>query len=115
MRKRELACSATMDGLLSNVPDDAEIASVAVFVGVKGGDVYVGSHLEDSPENVAAMINAFGEAKKSAMESIMKEHGMGAMVTVMFFLASNHPGSKELESSPADFLKKFVMPGKEPQ
>lgn len=113
MRKQELACSAAMEGLLSNVPDDAEIASVAVFVGVRGGDVYVGSHLEDSPENVASMINAFGEAKKSVMESIIREHGVGAMVTVMFFLASNHPGSKELESSPADFLRKFILPGKE--
>lgn len=112
MRKRDLACSAAMEGVLSNVPDDAEITSVAVFVGLKGGDVYVGSHLEDRPENVAAMINAFGEAKKSAMESIIKEHGMGAMVTVMFFLASNHPGSKELESGPADILKKFSLPGK---
>ena len=111
MKKSELTCSTAMAGLLAGVPDDAEIGSVAVFVGVKGGGVFMGSHMAASPEEMAAMISAFGEAKRSVIEGIIRDHGMDTMVTVMFFLASNHPDAKELGTDPADFLRKYFVPG----
>lgn len=37
MKKGELTCSMAMAKLLAAVPEDAEIGSAAVFVGIKGG------------------------------------------------------------------------------
>src|SRR3974390_2604428 len=84
MNKGDLTCSIAMTRLLSSVPEDAEIGSVAVFVGVKGGGVYMGSTMADNPQKIASMISAFSEAKRSILENIIREHGMEMMVSVMF-------------------------------
>jgi hypothetical protein len=108
MRKSEFTCSAAMAGLLAGIPEDVEIESAAVFIGVKGGGVYMGSHLGADPEQIASMVSAFGEAKRSVMDGIIREFGMETMVTVMYFLASSHPDAKELEGD--DFFKKYFVP-----
>ena len=108
MKKSDLTCSTAMAGLLASVPEDAEIGSVAVFVGVKGGGVYMGSHMGANPEQIASMISAFSEAKRSVIDGIIRDYGMETMVTVMYFLASNHPDAKELGND--DFFQKYFVP-----
>jgi hypothetical protein len=99
-----------MAKLLASVPEDAEIGSVAVFVGVKGGGVYMGSHMDANPEQIASMISAFSEAKRSVLEGIIRVYGMETMVSVMFFLASSTATTQELENDPSDFFKKYFVP-----
>ena len=111
MKKGELTCSAAMTSLLTSVPEDADIESVAVFVGVKGGGVFMGSHMAASPRDIASMISAFGEAKSSVIEGIIRDHGMETMVTVMYYLASSHPDAKDLATDPDAFFRKFFVPG----
>ena len=65
MQKGDLACSIAMTQLLATVPEDADIGSVAIFVGVKGSGVYMGSYMDANPEQIASMINAVSEAKSS--------------------------------------------------
>jgi hypothetical protein len=108
MKKGELACSTAMAGLLAGIPEDVEIESAAVFIGVKGGGVYMGSHMGANPEQIASMISAFGEAKRSVIDGIIREFGMETMVTVMYFLASSHPDAKELGND--DVFKKYFVP-----
>jgi hypothetical protein len=110
MKKGDLTCSIEMAKLLSTVPEDAEIGSVAVFVGVKGSGVYMGSFMDENPEQVASMISAISEAKSSLMEGIIRVHGMETMVSVMFFLASSTAHTKELGTDPADIFKKYFVP-----
>ena len=111
MKKSDLTCSTVMAELLSGVPEDAEIGSVAVFVGVKGGGVYMGSNMGANPEQIAAMISAFSEAKRSVLDGIIRDYGMETMVTVMYFLASSHPDAKELGNDPDDLFRKYFVPG----
>jgi hypothetical protein len=113
MNKGDLTCSIAMAKLLATVPEDAEIGSVAVFVGVKGGGVYMGSHMDSNPEQIASMLSAFSEAKRSVLEGIIRVHGMETMVSVMFFLASSTANTKELGSDPSDFFKKYFVPNPE--
>jgi hypothetical protein len=108
MKKADLTCSMAIAPLLSNMPDDVEIGSVAVFVGVEGGGVFMGCNLSPRPEQVAAMVNAFGEAKRSVMENLVRDHGMETLVSVMYFLASSHPEAKELGRDPELFRSFFV-------
>jgi ribosome-binding factor A len=110
MKKGDLTCSIAMAKLLATVPEDAEIESVAVFVGVRGNGVYMGSHMDSNPEQIASMISAFSEAKRSILEGIIREHGMETMVSVMFFLASSTANTKELENDPNDFFKQYFVP-----
>jgi hypothetical protein len=110
MNKGDLTCSIAMARLLSSVPEDADIGSVAVFVGVKGGGVYMGSTMAANPEQIASMISAFSEAKRSVLEGIIREHGTEMMVSVMFFLASSSANAKELGSDPSDIFKHFFVP-----
>ena len=110
MNKGDLTCSIAMARLLATVPEDAEIGSVAVFVGVKGGGVYMGSTMDANPEQIASMISAFSEAKRSVIESIIREHGTEMMVSVMFFLASSRTNAQELGSDPSDILKHYFVP-----
>ena len=110
MNKGDLTCSIAMARLLASVPEDAEIGSVAVFVGVKGGGVYMGSTMDANPEQIASMLSAFGEAKRSVLENIMQEHGTELMVSVMFFLASSSANARELGSDPSDIFKNFFVP-----
>lgn len=110
MKKGDLTCSIPMAKLLAGVPEDAEIGSVAVFVGVKGAGVYMGSHMDANPEQMASMITAFGEAKRSVIEGIIREHGMEMLVTVMFFLGTSNPEAKQFGDDPADLLKKYFVP-----
>jgi hypothetical protein len=110
MRKGDLTCSIEMARLLSSVPEDAEIGSVAIFVGVKGSGVYMGSTMDSNPEQIASMISAFSEAKQSVLEGIIREHGMEMMVSVMFFLASSSANAKELGTDPSDILKQYFVP-----
>jgi len=110
MKKGELTCSIAMAKLLSTVPEDSEIGSVAVFVSVKGGGVYMGSSMDANPEQMASLINAISEAKNSLMESIIRIYGMETMVSVLFFLASSTANMKELESDPFDSFKKYFIP-----
>jgi hypothetical protein len=110
MKKSDLACSTTMASLLAGVPADAEIGSVAVFVGVKGSGVIMGAHMDSNPEKIASMISAFGEAKRSILEGIIREHGMEMMVTVMYFLASSQADAEDLGNGPADILNKYFVP-----
>jgi hypothetical protein len=110
MKKGDLTCSIAMAKLLSTVPEDADIGSVAVFVGVKGSGVYMGSYMDANPEEIASMISAISEAKSSLMESIIRVHGMETMVTVLFFLASSTAHTKELGSDPLDSFRKFFIP-----
>jgi hypothetical protein len=109
MNKGDLACSIAMAKLLAAVPEDAEIGSVAVFVGVKGSGVYMGSNMDANPEQIASMISAFSEAKRSVLEGIIRDHGMEMMVSVMFFLASSSPNAKELGNDPADIFKQYFV------
>jgi len=110
MNKGDLSCSIAMARLLSAVPEDADIGSVAVFVGVKGGGVYMGSTMDANPEQIASMISAFSEAKRSVLEGIIREHGTEMMVSVMFFLASSSADAKELESNPSNIFKQYFVP-----
>lgn len=110
MKKGDLTCSIAMAKLLAGVPEDAEIGSVAMFVGVKGSGVYMGSHLDANPEQIASMISAFSEAKRSVLEGIIREHGMEMMLSVMFFLASSNADARELGADPADFFKQYFVP-----
>ncbi|HEY3307217.1 MAG TPA: hypothetical protein VGJ93_02065 [Desulfuromonadaceae bacterium] len=110
MKKGDLTCSIAMAKLLAAVPEDAEIGSVAMFVGVKGSGVYMGSHMDANPEQIASMISAFSEAKRSVLEGIIREHGMEMMVSVMFFLASSNTDTRELGADPADFFKQYFVP-----
>ena len=111
MKKGDLSCSTAMASLLAGVPEDADIESVAVFIGVKGGGVFMGSHMTANPRDIASMISAFGEAKSSVIEGIIRDHGMETMVTVMYFLASSHPDAKDLGNDPDAFFRKFFVPG----
>ena len=110
VRKQDLTCSAALAALLTGVPEDADIESVAVFVGVKGGGVFMGSHLTADPQEIAAMISALGEAKGSIIEGIIRDHGMETMVTVMYFLASSHPNARDLGNDPDAFFRKYFIP-----
>ncbi|SNB45259.1 hypothetical protein [Geobacter sp. DSM 9736] len=110
MRKNELTCSIPMAQLLSNVPEDSEISSVTIFVGVKGSGVFMGSRMAPNPEEMASMISAFGEAKRSVIEGIIRDHGMEMMVSVMFFLASRDPGTKDLGIDPEELMRSYFMP-----
>lgn len=110
MKKGDLTCSIAMAKLLAGVPEDAEIGSVAMFVGVKGSGVYMGSHLDANPEQIASMISAFSEAKRSVLEGIIREHGMEMMLSVMFFLDSSNADVRELGADPADFFKQYFVP-----
>lgn len=106
MKKAELTCSIPIAKLLTGVPDDAEIGSIAVFVGVKGSGVFMGSQMAANPEEIAAMLSAFNEAKQSVVEGIIRDHGMQMMVSVMFFLASSHPDAKDL-IDPEELLRRY--------
>ena len=110
MKKGDLTCSIAMAKLLATVPEDADIESVAVFVGVRGNGVYMGSHMDANPEQIASMISAFSEAKRSVLEGIIRVHGMETMVSVMFFLASSTANTKELGNDPSDFFKQYFVP-----
>jgi hypothetical protein len=66
--------------------------------------------MDSNPEKIASMISAFGEAKRSILEGIVREHGMEMMVTVMYFLASSQADVKELGNDPADILRKYFVP-----
>jgi hypothetical protein len=110
MNKGDLTCSLAMAKLLATVPEDADIGSVAVFVGVKGGGVYMGAHMDANPVQIASMISAFSEAKRSVLEGIIREHGMDTLVSVMFFLAGSTANTKELGSDPSDFYKQYFVP-----
>ena len=70
----------------------------------------MGSSMDANPEQIASMISAFSEAKRSVLESIIREHGTEMMVSVMFFLASSSANAKELGSDPSDFLKHYFVP-----
>lgn len=113
MKKGDLTCSIPMAQLLAGVPEDADIGSVAVFVGVKGRGVYMGSHMDANPEQIASMITAFGEAKRSVLEGIIREHGMEMMVTVMFFLGTTQPEARDAGTGPADILNKYFVPNRQ--
>lgn len=108
MKKGDLTCSIPMAKLLAGVPEDAEIGSVAMFVGVKGGGVYMGSHMEANPEQIASMLGAFGEAKRTVIEGIIRDHGTEMLVTVMFYLASSQAGAQDLGTD--ELLKKYFVP-----
>ncbi|MBT1072901.1 hypothetical protein [Pelotalea chapellei] len=110
MKKGDLTCSIPMAKLLAGVPQDAEIGSVAVFVGMKGGGVYMGSQMDANPESMAFMLSAFSEAKRSVIESIIQEHGMEMLVSVMFFLAVSNRNTQELDGDPADVFKRYFVP-----
>ena len=110
MKKGDLTCSIPMAKLLAGVPQDAEIGSVAVFVGIKGGGVFMGSQLDADPESMAYMLSAFSEAKRSVIEGIIQEHGMEMLVSVMFFLAVSNGNTKELENDPADVFRRYFVP-----
>jgi L-asparaginase/Glu-tRNA(Gln) amidotransferase subunit D len=113
MKKGDLTCSIEMAKLLSTVPEDAEIGSVAIFVGVKGSGVYMGSYMDANPEQIASMISAISEAKSSLMDGIVRVHGMETMVSVLFFLASSTASTKDLGSDPFDSFKKYFIPKSE--
>ena len=113
MKKGDLTCSIAMAKLLSTGPEDADIGSVAIFVGVKGSGVYMGSYMDANPEQIASMISAISEAKSSLMEGIIRTHGMETMVSVMFFLASSTATTKELGSDPSDSFRKYFIPKSE--
>jgi len=113
MKKGDLTCSIAMAKLLSTVPEDAEIGSVAVFVSVKGSGgsgVYMGSSMDANPEQIASMISAISQAKSSLLEGIIHSYGMETMVSVLFFLASSTAKTKELGSDPLDDFKRYFMP-----
>ena len=110
MKKNELACSITMAKLLANVPEEADIGSVAVFVGVRGSGVFMGSRMETNPEEIASMLSAFGTARREMIEGIIREHGVELMVSVLFFLASSQAGTKNLGNDPADLVKNYFVP-----
>jgi hypothetical protein len=110
MKKRELTCSIPMAQLLSNVPEDAEIGSVTIFVGVKGSGVFMGSHMARNAEEIASMISAFGDAKRSIIEGIIREHGMEMLVSVMFFLASRDPEAKDLGIDMDELMRNYFIP-----
>ena len=113
MKKGDLTCSIAMTKLLSTVPEDAEIGSVAVFVSVKGSGgsgVYMGSSMDANPEQMASLISAISEAKKSLLDGIVRVYGMETMVSVLFFLASSTANTKELGSDPFDSFKKYFIP-----
>jgi hypothetical protein len=110
MKKNELTCSIAMTRLLANVPENAEIGSVAVFVGVKGSGVFMGSRMDTNPEEIAAMLSAFGAARREVIEGIIREHGMELMVSVLFFLASSQADTKELGNDYEDILKNYFVP-----
>lgn len=110
MKKGELTCSIPMARLLASVPEDSDIGSVAIFVGVKGSGVFMGSLMDANPEQLASMISAFGEAKQSVIEGIIRDHGMEMMVSVMFYLASSHAETRDLGIDPSDLLRKYFVP-----
>ena len=113
MKKGELTCSLAMAKLLAGVPEDAEIGSAAIFVGIKGGGVFMGSHIDPNPEEMASMLSAFSEAKQPVIEGIIREHGMEMLVTVMFYLASSQPNAKEMDKDPADLFRQYFVPSHE--
>lgn len=108
MKKSDLTCSIPVAKLLTGVPEEAEIGSIAVFVGVKGSGVFMGSQMAANPEEIASMLGAFNEAKQSVIEGIIRDHGMQMMVSVMFFLASSHPDVKNLGIDPEELLRKYA-------
>lgn len=110
MKKGDLTCSIPMAKLLSGLPQEAEIGSVAVFVGLKGGGVFMGSQIDADPESMAYMLSAFSEAKRSVIESIIREHGMEMLVSVMFLLAVSNKNTQELEGDPEDIFKRYFVP-----
>lgn len=108
MKKSDLTCSIPMAKLLTGVPEEADIGSIAVFVGVKGSGVFMGSQMAANPEEIASMLSAFNEAKQSVIEGIIRDHGMQMMVSVMFFLASSHPDAKNLGINPEELMRKYA-------
>jgi hypothetical protein len=108
MKKSELTCSIPMAKLLTGVPEEADIGSIAVFVGVKGSGVFMGSQMAANPEEIASMLSAFNEAKQSVIEGIIRDHGMQMMVSVMFFLASSNPDAKNLGIDPEELMRKYA-------
>jgi hypothetical protein len=110
MKKNELTCSIAMARLLANVPEDAEIGSVAIFLGVKGRGIFMGSRMDTNPEEIASMLSAFGAARREVVEGIIREHGVELMISVLFFLASNQTDTKDLGNDPADILKNYFIP-----
>jgi hypothetical protein len=110
MKKSELTCSIAMARLLANIPEGAELGSLAIFVGVKGSGIFMGSRMDTNPEEIAAMLSAFGAARRELIEGIIREHGMELMISVLFFLASNQADTKDLGDGPADILKNYFIP-----
>ena len=70
----------------------------------------MGSTMDANPEQIASMLSAFGEAKRSVLESIIREYGTELMVSVMFFLASSSANARELGSDPSDIFKNYFVP-----
>ena len=110
LKKSDLSCSIAMARLLANVPENAEIGSVAIFVGIKGSGIFMGSRMDTNPEEIASMLSAFGSARREVIEGLIREHGMELIVSVLFFLASSQAETKELGNDPADILKNYFIP-----
>lgn len=73
----------------------------------------MGSHMDANPEQIATMLNAFSEAKRSVIEGIIREHGMEMLVTVMFYLASSNAESLDVENDPKQIFRQYFVSRRE--